>query len=64
MLKQRIREGFVSLEALGACCGAGTCCGGCQPVLAELVREELAGSGGAVVAARNRLPVVQPGRAA
>ena len=57
------REGACSVEQIGECTGAGTSCGGCHSVIAEIVHESTV-EGPAGVAAR-RLPlVVEPSRAA
>lgn len=34
-----IRDGALDLEAIGARCGAGTCCGGCVDLLEDLLEE-------------------------
>ena len=41
-LRRCIREGCASSRDLGECTGAGTGCGGCEPLLEEIVEEELA----------------------
>lgn len=38
-VRAAIRSGVDSVEALSAHCAAGTDCGGCQPVLEELLDE-------------------------
>ena len=44
VIRAAIESGAVSVEALARRCAAGTDCGGCQPVLAELLAEHLAGA--------------------
>ena len=34
------REGAESVEDVMSACGAGACCGGCKPLLEELIVEE------------------------
>lgn len=41
-IRQRIRDGHDSVEEIGACCGAGTGCGGCVAAIEEIVDEERA----------------------
>jgi bacterioferritin-associated ferredoxin len=36
----KIQQGAESVDDLGRRCGAGAGCGGCRPVLAELLEEE------------------------
>jgi bacterioferritin-associated ferredoxin len=36
-LRKCIRDGARTVAEIGAACGAGTSCGGCRPVLEELV---------------------------
>ena len=35
-----IRAGAETEDEVGELCGAGTCCGGCQPTITELIDEE------------------------
>jgi len=39
-IRESIRSGAESVEALAAACGAGACCGGCTPMLERLIRLE------------------------
>lgn len=43
-IRESIREGAVSVDDVGASCGAGTGCGGCRPAIARLLREVPAGA--------------------
>jgi bacterioferritin-associated ferredoxin len=38
-IRQMVREGCSSLTELGRACGAGTSCGGCLPLVCEIVEE-------------------------
>ncbi|HVU03133.1 MAG TPA: (2Fe-2S)-binding protein [Polyangiaceae bacterium] len=49
-IREAVRGGACSIEAVGDTCGAGTGCGGCHELVEELVREELG---------PERLPVVR-----
>lgn len=40
-IRECARQGASSAEDVGAACGAGTACGGCQPLIETLVKSEL-----------------------
>jgi bacterioferritin-associated ferredoxin len=44
-LRASIREGATTLEALREATGAAGCCGGCEPTVAHILGQELAGEG-------------------
>lgn len=56
-LLQAIRDGASSVDAIGEACGAGTGCGGCQPVIAEVLLEEQLAEGVVDVQRRTVLPL-------
>ena len=37
-----VRAGATTVDAVGRACGAGTSCGGCRPLVAEVVDGEIA----------------------
>jgi bacterioferritin-associated ferredoxin len=39
-VRAAVHAGAQDLEQVAAACGAGECCGGCKPLIAELVAEE------------------------
>src|SRR5262245_44160107 len=39
-IKESIRDGAHTVEAVAATCGAGGCCGGCRPTIERLLRIE------------------------
>lgn len=41
-IRASVREGAATLEAVSECTGAAQCCGGCEPMVAEIIEEELA----------------------
>jgi sulfite reductase beta subunit-like hemoprotein/bacterioferritin-associated ferredoxin len=52
-----IKEGKCSVEAIGECCKAGTGCGTCQPLLAQLIEVYGAGTKGA--AEKNKVELIK-----
>ena len=57
-------EGAESVEDVMSACGAGACCGGCKPLLEELLVEETANASRAAAAAQaERAPDMQLGHA-
>jgi len=44
-IRQQVREGAASPAQVSRRCRAGSRCGGCRPLIRELVREELAANG-------------------
>lgn len=40
-IRDCVREGACSTEDVGAACGAGTSCGGCEPLVEAVVKSEL-----------------------
>ncbi|MFZ5896724.1 MAG: (2Fe-2S)-binding protein [Myxococcota bacterium] len=42
-IRAAIQAGADTVEAVGAACGAGTCCGGCEPMIERLLRLERRG---------------------
>jgi bacterioferritin-associated ferredoxin len=59
-----VRQGAASTEDVGDVCGAGTACGGCEPLVAALVETELARSvhpNATVQRAERHLPTLPPG---
>lgn len=40
-IRREILEGATGVDDIGERCGAGTSCGGCKPVIQELVVEQL-----------------------
>src|SRR5262249_14684960 len=52
-----IEDGKCSVEAIGECCKAGTGCGTCQPLLAQLV--EVYGAGKKGVAEKNKVELIK-----
>ena len=44
-LRAQVRAGARDRESLGELTGAGACCGGCRPILRDLLREECASAG-------------------
>ncbi|HTQ07001.1 MAG TPA: (2Fe-2S)-binding protein [Polyangiaceae bacterium] len=45
-IRASVREGASSLEAVSERTGAAECCGGCEPMVAEILDEELAARAG------------------
>lgn len=41
-IRASIRDGASSVEAVGESTGAAQCCGGCEPMVADILDEELA----------------------
>jgi bacterioferritin-associated ferredoxin len=41
VIRACVRDGANSEESVAEVCGAGTCCGGCVPAVAEIVGEEM-----------------------
>jgi len=39
-IRAAVRQGAATEEAVAEACGAGACCGGCVPVVAEILGEE------------------------
>jgi len=39
-IRDSIRAGADSLDAVAAACGAGACCGGCEPMVERLIQLE------------------------
>lgn len=54
-LRAQVRAGARDLESLGEATGAGACCGGCRPMLRELLRDEAAAAGASGGCARLEL---------
>ncbi len=46
-IRASIREGATSLDAVSSETGASTCCGGCEPTVAQILDEELGSGRGA-----------------
>jgi len=46
-IREAVRNGAVSSAEVAACSGAGTDCGGCLPVIEEIVRESVSAQVGA-----------------
>lgn len=46
-IREAVRNGAVSSADVAACSGAGTDCGGCLPVIEEIVRESVSAQAGA-----------------
>jgi bacterioferritin-associated ferredoxin len=40
-IRASIREGASSVEAVSECTGAAGCCGGCEPMVVEILDQEL-----------------------
>jgi len=40
-IRASIREGATTVEAVSECTGAAECCGGCEPMVAEILDDEL-----------------------
>ncbi len=38
-IRAAVRAGAMNEERVAEMCGAGTCCGGCRPVVAELISD-------------------------
>jgi bacterioferritin-associated ferredoxin len=39
-IRAAVRQGATTEEAIAEVCGAGACCGGCQPAVTEILSEE------------------------
>jgi nitrite reductase (NADH) large subunit len=39
-IRLAVRNGARSVEEVRAACGAGTCCGGCLPLVSDLIADE------------------------
>jgi bacterioferritin-associated ferredoxin len=65
ILREAVRRGHGSVEAVVEQTGAGTCCGGCLPNVQDIVGAELSGAGsGAAQSGSRPLRLVSNTRAA
>jgi bacterioferritin-associated ferredoxin len=44
VIRASIRDGATTVEAVSASTGAAECCGGCEPMVSEILDEELGAS--------------------
>jgi bacterioferritin-associated ferredoxin len=58
-VRASIAQGAASVEEIGAACGAGTDCGGCEGALENILEEELGPAGLAAAGGRRSLPVIR-----
>jgi bacterioferritin-associated ferredoxin len=65
-IRASIRNGALTLDAVSASTGAAQCCGGCEPMVSDILDEELGPSEGSAprVSALRPLRVVRDPRAA
>ena len=45
-IRAAVQQGARSHREVGKACGAGTCCGGCRPLVAQVVKLEEEGQSG------------------
>ena len=63
-IRASIRDGATSVEAVSASTGAAGCCGGCEPMVNDILDEELAQKPISSIAALRPLRLVKDTRAA